>query len=147
MSEKTFGQFIRDKRKLMGLTQEELAAKASAMMPDGMISGKQQISKWEKSRNTPSLERAVALSRALRVSLDELCSAFDSKEQERFLGQAAKDPIEALPADVLFDLKAMLSRPEGRALFDELLKLYKQGNEQLLPTMQSLLRIIFDRRG
>ena len=128
MAGKTFGQFIRDKRKLMGLTQEELAEKANALMIGGNIGGKQQISKWEKGRNIPSLEHAVTLSRALRVSLDELCSAFDSKLQKQYLDWAAKDPIDALPADVLFDLKAMLSKPEGRALFDELLKLYKQGS-------------------
>lgn len=58
------GQGIADRRKQMGLSQEELARKIGVT--------RQAVSRWESGSALPSVDNMVELSRALDISVDEL---------------------------------------------------------------------------
>lgn len=58
------GQGISDRRKQLGLSQEELARKIGVT--------RQAVSRWESGTALPSVDNMVELSRALEISVDEL---------------------------------------------------------------------------
>lgn len=64
-----FGAYIRDARKLAGLTQEQLAERVST--PDATASAT-AVSNWENEMNPPSVEHFNRLVVALRLSAEEL---------------------------------------------------------------------------
>ncbi len=61
---KTFGENLKQERKLCGLTQQELA--------DKMGISQQQLSQWECNKFEPTVSSIVAIAKALDVSFDEL---------------------------------------------------------------------------
>lgn len=136
-----FGRFIKRMRKARGMTQEELARHVNALIEDGGVAGKQQISKWENGTHIPGLAYASALSKVLNITVDEMCKAFDLGPNDEWPEDG--DPLKSLPSDIRKDLMTLLSTQEGRALFDELLRLYRKGNKRLLPTFQTLLDAVF----
>ena len=140
-----FGRFVKRMRKDRGLTQEQLAARVNAAVKGTKISGKQQISKWENGTHIPSLSHASGIARALNITVDEMCKAFDLEPGDEW--PERHDPLMALPADARQDLVTLLSTEEGRALFDELLRLHQGGNKRLLPAFQHLLHAAFDECG
>lgn len=58
------GQGIADRRKQLGLSQEELAKKLGVT--------RQAVSRWESGTALPSVDNMIELSRALEISVDEL---------------------------------------------------------------------------
>ncbi len=75
----TFHQHLAQRRKALGLSQEELAAKIGV--------SRQAVSKWETGDVVPDLNRLLALADALDTSLDALC------------GREAAEPPAAAPAE------------------------------------------------
>ena len=136
-----FGRFVRRMRNERGITQDQLVARANAMVKGTAISGKQQISKWENGTHIPSLSHACAIARALNITVDEMCKAFDLYPGDAWPEDT--DPLKGLPKDARQDLMALMSTQEGRALFDELLRLHRANNPKLLPTFQNLLHAVF----
>ena len=61
----TFSEILLQKRKSLGLSQEELAEQLGI--------SRQAVSKWETGEASPDLNKLLALSAALNVSLDTLC--------------------------------------------------------------------------
>ena len=61
----TFHEHLTQRRKALGLSQEELAAKTGV--------SRQAVSKWETGDVAPDLNRLLALAEALDTSLDALC--------------------------------------------------------------------------
>lgn len=61
---KTFGENLKQERKLCGLTQQELA--------DKMGISQQQLSQWECNKFEPTVSSIVAIAKALDVSFDDL---------------------------------------------------------------------------
>lgn len=61
----TFHEHLARRRKALGLSQEELAAKIGV--------SRQAVSKWETGDAAPDLNRLLALADALDTSLDALC--------------------------------------------------------------------------
>ncbi len=79
MNQEKIGEFIAQKRKEKGLTQEELAYRLN-------VSNK-TISRWETGKNLPDLSLFQELSEILGVSVNDLMSGYivDKKEyQEKF---------------------------------------------------------------
>ena len=58
------GGELQRRRKLMGLSQEELAQRMNV--------SRQSVTKWETGQSAPDLDRLIQLSEELRVSLDDL---------------------------------------------------------------------------
>lgn len=75
----TFHEHLTRRRKALGLSQEELAAKIGV--------SRQAVSKWETGDVVPDLNRLLALADALDTSLDALC------------GREAAEPPAAAPAE------------------------------------------------
>ncbi len=61
---KTFGDNLKQERKLCGMTQQELAEK--------MGISQQQLSQWECNKFEPTVSSIVAIAKALDVSYDDL---------------------------------------------------------------------------
>lgn len=61
---KTFGENLKNERKLCGMTQQELAKK--------MGISQQQLSQWECNKFEPTVSSIVALAKALDTSYDDL---------------------------------------------------------------------------
>ena len=61
---KSFGSFISNRRKHMGLTQEELAKKVGV--------SKSAIAKWETDGGFPDRDNLQSLSEVINVSVDNL---------------------------------------------------------------------------
>lgn len=76
----TFHEHLTRRRKALGLSQEELAAKIGV--------SRQAVSKWETGDVVPDLNRLLALADALDTSLDALCGR-----------EPAEPPAAAVPAE------------------------------------------------
>lgn len=70
-----FGEFIYQKRKALGLTQEELGKKIGVT--------NKAVSKWEVGETTPDITILEPLAQVLQVSVGELLQGEDLKEVER----------------------------------------------------------------
>ena len=99
---KSLGYYISERRKLMGLTQEELASKIGV--------SKSAIAKWETNGGLPDRDNLKRLSEVMNVSVDEL---------HRVINQA-KDKGSDLKPIITPDVIAILEsygyrviRPEG----------------------------------
>ena len=88
-----FSQNLQKAREAAGLSQAELARKVEVP--------RQHVSKWEGGKNLPSLENALALSRVLGLSVNELFGEEVPKSDVQRL-------IEALPQRAVNHLKAFL---------------------------------------
>ena len=60
----TLGERIKNYRKKLGLSQEELAEKINV--------SRQAITKWENDSGIPDIDNLISLSKIMRISLDEL---------------------------------------------------------------------------
>lgn len=90
------GGEIQRRRKLMGLSQEELAQMMNV--------SRQSVTKWETGQSAPDLDRLIQLSDVLRVSLDNLLKNPDAS--------AALD-ISDVPEDAeVSDAPSADTRPE-----------------------------------
>jgi len=70
-----FFEILPELRRSQGLSQEELAAKIGV--------SRQAVSKWETGEAMPDLNKLLALSNALGVSLDRLCGREEVDSSER----------------------------------------------------------------
>ena len=70
-----FGEFIYQKRKSLGLTQEELGKKIGVT--------NKAVSKWEVGETTPDITILEPLAQVLQVSVGELLQGQDLKEVEK----------------------------------------------------------------
>ncbi|WP_206857528.1 helix-turn-helix domain-containing protein [Candidatus Enterococcus mangumiae] len=68
-----FGKILKEKRKQLGITQEDLAKKLNV--------SRSAISNWEIGRNYPDIHTLVEISALLAVSLDELLENTDAIEE------------------------------------------------------------------
>ncbi|MBO4900512.1 MAG: helix-turn-helix domain-containing protein [Lachnospiraceae bacterium] len=75
-----FNENLVQMRKLLGMTQEDLAEKVGV--------SRQAIAKWESGDSLPDLEKSKLLAEALDVSLDELAN--HEPEDNLGLGMAPK---------------------------------------------------------
>ena len=74
MEEMKIGQFIRDRRIELGMTQQQLA--------DRLYVSRQTVSRWESGTRCPDLITAKKLAMELQISLDELISDEEIKDME-----------------------------------------------------------------
>lgn len=72
LDQRKFGQRLRERRKMMGLRQSDVA--------EGIRVTEQAVSKWEQGDSLPDLENFMLLARLLGVSADELLGV-DAGEQ------------------------------------------------------------------
>lgn len=68
------GNNISERRKAMGLTQEELASKLGVSA--------QAVSKWENNLSCPDISLLPDISKLFSISVDELLGASDTKTKE-----------------------------------------------------------------
>ena len=71
--------FIKEKRKKLGLTQEELAKKIYVT--------EKAISRWETGRGTPDISLLIPLSKELNVDVSELLNGEDCKKNDNNIEQ------------------------------------------------------------
>ena len=69
----SFGAVVRDRRKALGLSQEQLAEKAGC--------DRQSINRYENAAFSPSLDRTFLLADALHLSLSELLRDVDRADR------------------------------------------------------------------
>lgn len=86
------GQEILRRRKVMGMTQEELASR--------MGISRQSVAKWETGQSSPDIDRLVLLREVLQTSLDEL------------IGPAGREPLPAPVPAVEGSLEPATATPE-----------------------------------
>lgn len=72
----SLGNVIAQKRKLLGLSQEQLAERLSV--------SRSAVAKWESDNGMPDIENLKALSKVLNVSIDELVGNVADSEQKVF---------------------------------------------------------------
>lgn len=70
-----FGEFIYQKRKSLGLTQEELGRKVGVT--------NKAVSKWEVGETLPDVMMLEPLAQVLQITVDELLTHTDKKEVEK----------------------------------------------------------------
>ncbi len=96
MEKSSIGSRIKDKRKELGLTQEELAQKVGVTF--------QAVSKWENDNSYPDIILMAEVARALSSSLDSLVTGITdaSKEEQKrpFYGKITGTVIKDIYADV-----------------------------------------------
>ncbi|MDH8676906.1 helix-turn-helix transcriptional regulator [Fusibacter bizertensis] len=78
------GEKIAKKRKMMNLSQEELAKRLSV--------SRSAIAKWESDKGIPDIENLKALSRVLNISIDSLLDNYNADNKE--LISACNDHFE-----------------------------------------------------
>jgi len=83
LDNKKIAAFIADKRKLKGLTQQQVA--------DALHVSFQAVSKWESGSSYPTIELLYALSRLLGTTTDEILNAQDSDNTGLTYGKAGVD--------------------------------------------------------
>ena len=71
MDLKKISNFIKNKRKKLGLTQEELAEK--------LFVTEKAVSRWETGRGTPDISLLIPLSKVLKVEVSELLNGEENK--------------------------------------------------------------------
>ena len=91
MEKPGLGQFISTRRKLMGLTQEELAEKVGV--------SKSAIAKWETDGGLPDRDNLKRISETMKVSVDDLHRVIDSSA-------GLKKPNVNITSDVIATLEA-----------------------------------------
>ena len=64
--------FIKKKRKELGITQEELAEK--------LFVTEKAISRWETGRGTPDISLLIPLSKELKIDVSELLNGEENKK-------------------------------------------------------------------
>lgn len=67
--------FIKRKRKELGITQEELAAK--------LFVTEKAISRWETGRGTPDNSLLIPLSKELKIKVSELLNGEEKKQNKK----------------------------------------------------------------
>ena len=77
------GRFIVDKRKELGLTQQQLAAKLNVSF--------QAISKWETGASFPNIEILKDLASVLEVTTDEILAGSEKEENGLSYSKAGID--------------------------------------------------------
>ena len=74
MNKETFGKFVSENRKALGVTQEELAQK--------LFVTNKAVSKWEKGQSFPDIALFEPLAEALGVSVSELIACEKEAKEE-----------------------------------------------------------------
>jgi len=74
MNTKKIGEFIKQKRKEIGLTQEQLAEK--------IFVTEKAISRWETGRGTPDISLLIPLSKELNISTSELLNGEENTKDD-----------------------------------------------------------------
>lgn len=77
MDTKKIAKFIKDRRKEIGLTQEELASK--------LFVTEKAISRWETERGTPDISLLLPLSKELGVTVSELLNGQESSSVDEVI--------------------------------------------------------------
>lgn len=91
MEEKdNLGLYIANRRKFMGLTQEEMAEKVGV--------SKSAIAKWETNRGLPDRDNLKSLSEVINVSVDDLHRLIEkpNQQEEDFQVNITGDVISTL---------------------------------------------------
>ena len=79
------GNFIMDKRKSLGLTQQQLADKLKVSF--------QAVSKWENGTTYPNIEILRDLATVLDVSVDEILAGSERNPEDLSYSKAGIDKI------------------------------------------------------
>ena len=90
---KTLGQNIADRRKLLRMTQEDLADKLNITA--------QAVSKWENDISVPDLSLLVALADLFEVSLDELVR--NKGEETKLVPEEVRKPLDKMVLRLVVD--------------------------------------------
>lgn len=105
----TFHEHLTRRRKALGLSQEELAAKIGV--------SRQAVSKWETGDVVPDLNRLLALAEALNTSLDALCGREAAEPPAAAAPWGAGGPAEKAPLAAARPLRLSGGLPaDGRAV-------------------------------
>lgn len=83
LDSKKIGQFIAEKRKNVGLTQQQVANKLNISF--------QAVSKWENGTTYPNIELLYELSNLLEVSVDELLLGIEKCNESLSYSKAGVD--------------------------------------------------------
>ena len=86
--ENSFGRYLRDRRKHLGMTQAVLAEKMGV--------SKSAVAKWETDGGLPDRSNLKGLSEYLRVSLEELHNRIEGHEEGKRELNITRDVIAAL---------------------------------------------------
>lgn len=68
---KTFGENLKNERKIAGLTQQQLAEKLGIKQ--------QQLSEWERDKVEPTLYNIIAILKVLNISFEDLIDEINEK--------------------------------------------------------------------
>jgi len=90
----TFGQFLSQKRKEVGLTQKQLGEK--------LYVSESTVSKWEKDKSNPDISMITQLATILQVSEHELITASEDKTERKTKKDARKWQKLATTWDLFF---------------------------------------------
>lgn len=143
MDAKSFGVFIADQRRTLGLTQAEVAARLHVT--------DKAVSRWERGVGLPDINTLEPLAQVLHLTLDELIhtgtsgtgSGADSVKtfvdlfspQSRYAGQLLR--AVCLLLSILFCLAGLLLCPDSLAICG-----MSAHRSSLLPTPQSSLSFL-----
>lgn len=89
----TLGNKIATYRKLMNMTQEELATKLNVSA--------QAVSKWENDLSIPDLSILIELSDMFHISLDELIRPKENLDMPCFVPQEIRKPTDDLVLKII----------------------------------------------
>jgi transcriptional regulator with XRE-family HTH domain len=113
-------QAIKEKRKALGLSLEELASRAS-------ISAS-LISKVENSRTIPSLPVALRLAKGLQTSLSELAASIDEQDDHEYMLVRKNERQKQEKEEAVgFIYHALVMRTVNDLLFDSSVLLLEKG--------------------
>ena len=109
-----FGEFIYQKRKSLGLTQEELGRKVGVT--------NKAVSKWEVGETLPDVMMLEPLAQVLQVTVDELLTHTDKKEEEKKNIKINKVFLYIIIGLVILEIVTIilftaLNKPEDEPLF------------------------------
>lgn len=85
---RTFGERLAERRKALGLTQEQLGAGLAA---DGGDVGKGGVSSWEVGRTFPSSAQIPSICQRLKCSADELLGMSTKRTKSHHPSERATD--------------------------------------------------------
>ena len=101
MDKYKFGEFIYQKRKKIGLTQEELGRKLGVT--------NKAVSKWEVGETLPEITMLEPLANLLQVTVDELLTQTEKKEVEKKVKKVSVLLIVITAVSLLITLIAIVS--------------------------------------
>lgn len=103
-----FGENLRTIRRKQNISQEELAEKLNV--------SRQAISRWEQGNGYPEMEKMIALSKILNVTLDHLVSEHEISDETDDETIRGKQPQTSVSSAVVPTGRIMIRSYDGKQL-------------------------------